>query len=693
MVPVERRNKNIMENNKILGIFMPKSKTYLWIILFLLIVIAVLQWQVAIPGFVLYLVLIVHNIRLNYRRKKEITQYIENLSIKIDTTTKNTLLKFPAPLVVTDIDGSIIWYNSCFKKIYDGENILESTISNIVQGLSPEQLLEDESKENDENATITKVVTVNDVHYEVLCNFTKIEGKATPASFIWIIYFFDITELVEIKKKYDNEKLVQAIIIIDNYDDIMQSMEDSARPSALAEVEKKINQWMGFTNGVVKKFDRDRYLVLFEKKYFADLEEKKFDILDSVKEIDVGNKIPITLSIGIGLNEKSIAENFQDAGAALDVALGRGGDHVVVKRGNSFSFYGGKNREIEKRTKVKARVIAFALRELIKQAPLVLIMGHENGDVDSLGASIGLYSIAKGKGKQAFIVLEKSNSTIDVLVDRIQKSPDYNNVFISKTRALELINRDTLLIVVDTHKPSFTEAPELIEKTNNIIVIDHHRRGAEYIQDTVLNYQETYASSTCELVTELLQYMDEGYKPKPLVVEALYAGIVIDTKNFTVKTGVRTFEAASYLRGHGLDTMAVKQLFQNDHETYMNVSSVVRNAEMFMDGIAISACQEDVKNPQLTAAKAADELLNLYGITAAIVLCRYEDEVFISGRSLGDVNVQMILEKLGGGGHQTVAGAQIPNISIDEAVKKVKNAIMEYKEQLNSKDSNSDGGK
>ncbi len=673
-----------MDKKKIFGLFIPRASFYLWFILVLLVIVALWRWQIAIPGFILLIILTWYNIRSDYKRKHEITRYIEDLSINIDSANKNTLLNFPTPLVVTDLDGTIIWYNSSFRKMYDGEDLLEQTINNFVDDLHPGTLINENPNKDD--MSISKQVTINGIHYKVLCNFTKVENKGETSNFILVLYFIDITDLVEIKKKYYEEKIIPALIVIDNYDDLMQSMEDTSRPQALAEIERKINQWMGFTNGIVKKFDRDKYLLIFESKYLKDFEESRFEILDSIKEINVGNKLPITLSMGFGTKGQSISESFQAAGNALDVALGRGGDHAAIKRGDSYSFYGGKTRELEKRTKVKARVIAYALRELIDQAPSIYIMGHDNADVDSMGSALGLYRVMRSRGRTAHIVLNSSNVTIDGLIAKIQKDSDYDGIFIGRTEALEKVSRKTLLVIVDTHRPSFTEVPELIGKTDQVVVIDHHRRGAEYIQDAALVYQETYASSTSELITEILQYIDEKLKLKPLEVEALYAGIVVDTKNFTLKTGVRTFEAASYLRRQGADTTAVKQFFQNDLETYSNVSSVVKAAEMITNEIAISVCRQQLKNAQLIAAKAADELLNLSGIMAAFVLCYSGSEVCISGRSLGDINVQMILEKLGGGGHLTVAGAQLPGISIDDAREKLKYAIMEHTSETTRND-------
>ena len=664
-----------MDSKKFAGIFVPRASLYLFVILTLLVVITILDWRIAVPGYILLAFLTYYNVRSGSRRRNEITKYIENLTFNIDTATKDTLLNFPMPLVVTDLDGTIIWYNSSFRKIFDGEDLLEKTINNFIEELNPDTLVGD-------NVNISRQVFLNGMHYKVLCNFAKIEKKSDSSNYILILYFIDNSELIETRKKYQDDKVVAGLVVIDNYDELMQSMEDASRPQMLAEIEKKVIQWMGFTYGIIKKFERDKYLFVFEHKHLKELEEKKFEVLDTVKEINVGNKIPVTLSLGFGLNGKTIVENLYSAGAAIDIALGRGGDQVVIKNGDSFSFFGGRTRELEKRTKVKARVIAYALRELIDQSSSVFIMGHENADVDSLGASLGLYRVVKSRGKDAYIVLEQSNPTIDNLVAKMQKNSDYEGMITSRNAALDRIDRKSLLIIVDTHRPGFTEAPELITKAGQVVVIDHHRKGADFIQDTVLTYQETYASSTCELVTEILQYMDDKLRLKPLEAEALFAGIVVDTKNFTFKTGVRTFEAASFLRRQGVDTVAVKQLFQNDLATYTSISTVVKEAEIIGNEIAISVCQQNIKNAQLVTAKAADELLNLTGIIAAFVLCYVGNEVWISGRSLGDINVQMILEKLGGGGHLSVAGAQLSGISLEDARAKLKYAIMEYVNEI-----------
>lgn len=650
---------------------MPRTSFYIWVILALLVIITILDWRIGILGYLFFFVLLFYNFRVNYKRQKDVIKYIENLTFNIDSASKDTLLNFPMPLVVAELDGTIIWYNQKFRKIFKGQELLENTVNSLISELNTDDF-------NNNKYRISKEIKINDTNYRVLGNFVKNQGRNNPSEYILLLYFVDITDHVRLRTKYYEEKPVCGIIVIDNYDELMESLENATQAQLLAEIDKVIVQNMSFTNGILKKYERDKYLLLFEYKYIKEMQERKFDILDTIKEINVGNKIPVTLSIGFGINNGDYKDNMSGARAAIDLSLGRGGDQVVVKEGDNFKFYGGRTRELEKRTRVKARVIAYALRELIDQSSQVMIMGHENPDVDAMGAALGVYRIAKGRNKDAYIVLSQSNPSIETLMARIRKSGEYEGVFIGKNDAEVRINNKTLLVIVDTYRAKYTEHPELLKHTNQIVVIDHHRRGADFIKEASLTYQEIYASSTSEMVTEIIQYVDSNIKLNPVEGEALYAGIVIDTKGFTFKTGVRTFEAASFLRKQGVDTLSVKQLFQNDLSTFLNISITVGNAEMVWDNIAISVCPPNIKNAQLIAAKAADEILNLSGIKGAFVLCEINNGVAISGRSFGDINVQVILEKLGGGGHQTVAGVQLQNISIEKAKEKLKYAIIEY---------------
>lgn len=670
-----------MESKKLLKRLLPRTNLYLRIILFLVLVIAVLDWRVAIPGLILFVVLIWQNARTGNKLSAEITGFIEKLEFSIDAAARDTLLNFPMPLAIVEKGGSIAWYNTSFKDIMEKEGIFESTVKPLITDLTKNSFMIENHEDN--YPVVSRRVEIDGMHYNVLCSPVRPDTRQENGNHVFVLFFIDMTELEKLKKVYGEEKIAAGIFVIDNYDDLMQSMEDSDRPQMLAEIDKKIVQWLSFADGIFKKYERDKYIFIFEQKLIKEFEGRKFEILDSIKEINIGNKIPVTLSMGFGLNGHTLSENYRYAAASIDLALGRGGDQVVIKNGGSFSFFGGKTRELEKRTKVKARVIAFALRELIDQASAVYIMGHENADIDSIGASLGLYRIAKSRGKDAFVILDKVNPTIENLLQRIRKDDEYEGIFVNRGETIDMTDGKALLIVVDTHRQSFAEIPELIDIAGQVVVIDHHRRGVDYIHDTALTYQETYASSTCELVTEIVQYIDEKLELRQVEADALYAGIVVDTKNFTYKTGVRTFEAASYLRRQGADTIVVKQLFQNNIETYSSISTVVKSAEFISNETAISVCPQGMKNARLIAAKASDELLNLSGVTAAFVLCAAGNEIWISGRSLGDINVQVILEKLGGGGHMTVAGAQLPDISLEDAKDRLKYAIIEYIKELN----------
>ncbi len=439
-----------MDSKKILNMLIPQASVHIWVILLLTAVIAVLDWRVAIPCFVLFAYLTYHYFRSNFKRKAEISNFIENLNINIDTATRDTLLNFPMPLVITELDGSIIWYNSSFGSISEQTDMLEDTVKNLVREIKSTEQLPEGTKKNTER--IYGQTVIDGRHYTVLCNIVRRDRNQDTSNYMLILYFIDVTELVELKKKYSDEKIITGLFVIDNYDDLMQSMEDPIRPQMLAEIEKKVVRWVSFTNGIIKKFERDKYLFLFEQKYMKELEEKKFEILDTVKEINIGNKLPVTLSLGFGLNGSTLSENLQFAAAAIDLALGRGGDQVVLKNGANFSFFGGKTRELEKRTKVKARVIAYALRELIDQADNAFIMGHENADIDSLGASLGLYRIVRSRNKDAYIILNRINPTIENLVSRIRSSEEYEELFRITNEAMEMLLGKTLVLIVATHR-------------------------------------------------------------------------------------------------------------------------------------------------------------------------------------------------------------------------------------------------
>ncbi len=658
-----------MNNLRFSRLFLPKVTIYLACIFCLVLVIGFLKPVMIIPGFVIFGVVLLYSLSDNNLRKKQIVRYLENLKFDIDSVTKDTLLRFPLPLLVAEPTGEIIWYNSLFSKVIEEDDDAKP-VKEMLQGLfDDEEILPEKN--------VSAALTIGDRHYWVVGNYVNLEKAGGKPRYIAMLYLLDQTEQKNIQQKFEHTRPVTAIITVDNYEELMQNTDDAVKPQILAEIDRKVSSWTSPSGGILKKFERDKYLFFFETRFLAKFEEKKFEIIDTIKEIDIGNKIPVTLSIGIGMNAESFSENLSFALASLDIALGRGGDQVVVKNRDKFSFYGGRTKEVEKRTRVKARVIAHALRELVNQSEQVMIMGHVNTDVDSIGAALGLLRLARSNGKKAYIVLNSSNVMIDSVIEKMNKDKEYEGVIINKNEAIDRVGKNTLLIVVDTHRPSLTECPELLKFTDKVVVIDHHRRGTDFISDPVLSFHETYASSACELVAEIVQYHEGKIELRLLEAEALYAGMVIDTKNFTFKTGIRTFEAATFLKRFGVDTIAVKQLFQNDLNTYIARAEVVKSAEIVSD-IAISVCPDHTKNAPLITAQAADELLGISGITASFVLCRTNGSVSISGRSLGDINVQVILEKLGGGGHITLAGAQLTDVDIEEAKEILKEKISEY---------------
>jgi c-di-AMP phosphodiesterase-like protein len=664
------------DKNNFSKILVPKDYIYLSVIFFMIAIFGFNDLKIIIIGFILWFIMLFYSLYMNRVRKEEIEKYIDDLTFNLDSVKKTTLSSFPLPIVTVELDGHIIWHNSLFQDMVKKEGLMERHIYEFIEELKPNQLIKD-----DEIPPIN--ITIEGKHYLVMGNLVKVDTKNIKDYFLLTLYFIENTEYVDLLQRYDEERPNIGVVIIDNYDELMQSIEDTGRPQLLAEIDKRLTNWYSFTDGIIRKYERDKYIMLFESKYMKQMEDGKFEILDSIKEIGIGNKLPVTLSIGISNKGGAFAEGLRDALAAIELALGRGGDQVVINRNNEYSFFGGRSKEIEKRTRVKARVMANALEKLIEKSENVLIMGHSNADADALGAAIGIYRVAQCLNKDANIII-RDNITIREIMNRLEASEQYKGVFLNHNEGLDKIKKESLLIVVDTHRGSFTELPDLLKFTKNIVVIDHHRKVADFIGEAILTYHEIYASSTCELVAELLQYMDKKVEIRQLEAEALYAGIIVDTKNFTFKTGIRTFEAAAFLKRYGVDTIAVKQMFQNDIDTYVAKADVIKNAEIIDNDIAISSCDKDVINPKLVVAQSADDLLNIMGIKASFVLCESDDKIVISGRSLGDINVQVILEKLGGGGSITIAGAQVPDITIDEARDKLKEVIKEYKESLSS---------
>ncbi len=667
-------------SKKAFEILNSRTKIYLIIIATLLIIICCFQITLIMPSVIFFGLVCFYAIFTNNKRKAEISEHIQELTINVNSAAKSTLIKSPFPLIIIETDGSVIWRSSKFVTEFQQTDI-DSTIDELVKEIK----VEIEEKENDKDAnktkdkTILKQITIDNKIYDIIAQYVKSKqnNKRKQNEYMTMIYFIDITENVKIEKKYRDTQTCIGIITIDNYEEIMQRISAEEKPQIIAQIEKNIYDWASKTKGLVVKAERETFVYIFEQKYLEKLKDDKFEILDTVKEIKLEGGLQITLSISISAEGETQYEKYKSALAGMDIALGRGGDQAVTRENGKYLFFGGRAQELEKRTKVKARIIANALEELIIESKDILIMGHANGDIDSIGSGLGMYRIAKTLGKTAYIVNESNGQTIAPLIDAVNKEED-EEIFIDKSKALSLITQDTLLIVVDTHKRGYVEVPELLEKTSKIVVIDHHRRGTDFIDNATITFHEVYASSAAELVTEVLQYIGTVVNLKTVETEALYAGIMMDTKNFTFKTGVRTFEAAAYLRKCGVDIIKVKKWFQSDLENYKIISQVVKDAEVVHDSIAISIYEKQDKNANLICAKAADELLTISDITASFVIGDVGDKVCISGRSIGDINVQVILEKLGGGGHITLAGAQLEGMTKQEVKQNLINKIDEY---------------
>lgn len=652
-----------------------RVKIYLVIIALLFILICTYDIKWVIPSIVLYILIILYTMWSNTKKKTEIETHIEEVAWGMNSTVRNTLNKSSIPLLVIETDGDVIFRNPKFNKEFKDVDVIT-----YVDSLIKEIKLEIEN--NNDKKEITKQISIENKVYKVMCEYTisKKRDKRKQKEYVLTLNFIDETKYNELFDKYINEKLCIGIAVIDNYEEIIQKLSPEEKTAVLAKIEKTMFDWASTSGGVVIKNERDTYIYIFEQKYLAEIEKNKINILDLVKEIDT--KVPITLSISISNEENSYYERYKSALDGIDLVLGRGGDQCIVRKEGKYKFYGGKSLEVEKRTRVKARIVAHTIESMIEDSKKVIIMGHQNADIDSLGSSMGMYRLAITMEKPAYIVATDLGMNLGKFVDTL-KETEYEEAIIDKKEALNIIDKDTLLIVVDTHKKTFVQVPELLTKTDKIVVIDHHRKGPDFIDNASLTFQEVYASSAAELVTEILQYVERKVELTPIEIESLYGGIMVDTKNFTFKTGVRTFEAAAYLRKFGVDIIKVKKWFQADLESYNVIADIVKKADMVSDSIAISIYDEVSKDANTICAKAADELLTISNITASFVIGNTGENISISGRSIGDINVQIILEKMGGGGHITLAGAQLTGITLEEAKTELINRINEYFSEIN----------
>lgn len=586
------------------------------------------------------------------------------------------------PHALLDDTGKIIWTNIAFEKLTHQEKGFHKSVTALFSSITKDKLPGQEDTEDEvefrvkyENGTyLAKLKKIS--LKEMAENSDIIEAQGYDGYLI-ALYLFDETALQIALKEVDDQSLAVALIYLDNYEEALESVEEVRRSLLIALIDRKVNKYIAALDGICKKLEKDKYLVIMRKEAANHLRENRFDLLEDVKTVNIGNEMAVTISIGMGLNGLSYAQNYEFARNAIDIALGRGGDQAVVKVPENVIYYGGKSQQIEKSTRVKARVKAHALREIISVKDEVYVMGHRIGDVDSFGASIGIYRVAQALDKKAHIVLNDVTSSMQPMVEMFRDKEEYaEDMIVSSQFALETVGNNAVLVVVDVNKPSITECPELLKRCKSIVVLDHHRQGTEIIENATLSYIEAYASSACEMVSEILQYISDDLRLRPEEADCMYSGIMIDTNNFMTKTGVRTFEAAAYLRRNGADVTRVRKLFRDDAAEYKAKADAVSQAEIYRRYYAISICTgEDVASPTVVGAQAANELLNIKGIKASFILTRYNGIIYISARSIDEVNVQVIMERMGGGGHLNVAGAQLENGTIEEGIESIKRTL------------------
>ncbi|WWR15723.1 DHH family phosphoesterase [Lachnospiraceae bacterium JLR.KK008] len=609
---------------------------------------------------------------LMFYNKPVIMNELISFATQYGQIQKRLLREMEIPYALLDEGGKVIWTNKAFEKVIHKEKGYHKAITAVFPELTKDRLPGEEEEtetglvfEDSEFTVKMKKISLRDMAVN-----SEIFQEPNYKGFLIALYLYDETALKIALRENDNQSLAVGMIYLDNYEEALESVEEVRRSLLIALIDRMVNKYIASMDGIAKKLEKDKYFIILRKESVLCLEENKFDLLDDVKTVNIGNEMAVTLSIGIGLDGLSNTQNYEFSRAAIDLALGRGGDQAVVKTSDSITYYGGKSQQVEKNTRVKARVKAHALNEIISSKDKVLVMGHRMADVDSFGAAIGIYRIAKSLNRKAHIVINDVTTSVSPLLAMFQDNPEYEeDLIINSAQAIEASENNTVLIVVDVNKPSITECPELLHTCKSIVVLDHHRQGSETIENATLSYVEPYASSACEMVTEILQYIKDGIRPRAEEADSMYAGIIIDTNNFTTKTGVRTFEAAAYLRRNGADVTRVRKLFREDAMEYKTRADVVRQAEIYKKCYALSTCSSDgVKSPTVIGAQAANELMNIKGIRASFVMTQFQGKIYFSARSIDEVNVQVIMERLGGGGHMNIAGAQMENISLQEAV-------------------------
>ncbi|MBQ3104824.1 MAG: DHH family phosphoesterase [Lachnospiraceae bacterium] len=593
---------------------------------------------------------------------------------------RKLLRELELPYALLDDSSKVIWTNKAFEEVLHVPKGFRRSITSIFPEITKDKMPGQEEEETDAALThegCEYTVKMKRISLKDMARNSDIISPEGYDGYLIALYLFDETALKIALRENDNQSLSVGMIYLDNYEEALESVEEVRRSLLIALIDRKVNKYIAALDGIVKKLEKDKYFVILRKQSVTQLMNNRFDLLEEVKTVNIGNEMAVTVSIGIGLDGLTYSQNYEFARTSVDLALGRGGDQAVVKTPERISYYGGKSQQVEKNTRVKARVKAHALREIITSKDSVIIMGHRMADVDSFGAAVGIWRIAKSLDRKAHIVINEITTSVKPLTDLFVTNEYYEeDMIVDGQRALELAENNTVLVVVDVNKPSLTECPELLKECKSIVVLDHHRQGTETIENATLSYVEAYASSTCEMVSEILQYINDGVKVRPDEADCMYSGIMIDTNNFMTKTGVRTFEAAAFLRRCGADVTRVRKLFREDAIEYKTRADAVSQAEIYRQYYAISTCSsEGLQSPTIVGAQAANELLNIKGIKASFVLTRYQDTIYVSARSIDEVNVQVIMERMGGGGHLSTAGCQMEGLSVIEGIRRIKDTL------------------
>lgn len=671
-----------------------RIKTYIQFSIYLGALLAVLDLAIFLmndyrSGILLALFLIFYfaiTLSLYFYNKPIIINELVSFATEYGQIQRKLLRDMDLPYVLLDDNGKVIWTNLAFEEMIAQPKGYKKSITTLFPTITKDRLPNDEGVDEAQYELEYEgreyVVKLKKISLKEMAEHSDMIEDDNYEGYLIAVHFYDETALHVALKEVDDQSLAVGMIYLDNYDEALDSVEEVRRSLLIALIDRKVNKYISALDGICKKLEKDKYLVILRKKAIAQLQESRFDLLEEVKTVNIGNEMAVTISIGVGLDGLTYAQNYEFARNAIDLALGRGGDQAVIKTPESITYYGGKSQQVEKNTRVKARVKAHALREIITAKDRVLVMGHRNPDVDSFGSAVGIYRVARALERKAHIVLTEVPTSIQPVVDLFKNNPDYEeDMIITGQQAIEMAGNNTVLVVVDVNKPSITECPDLLRYCKTVVVLDHHRQGTETIENATLSYVEPYASSACEMVSEILQYTYDNIKIRPEEADCMYSGIMVDTNNFVTKAGVRTFEAAAFLRRSGADVVRVRKLFREDAVEYKAKADAVSQAEIYRDCYAISICTaDDLPSPTVIGAQAANELLDIRGIKASFVLTDYQGKIHVSARSIDEVNVQIIMERMGGGGHLNTAACQLEGVGLAEAIGVLKRTIDDMQE-------------